>query len=165
MTEAWATFGNFLGSLSWGTVGDWFSGVLTSVGVIIALVQVRDVRKSEQRRADQVQRANAIAVTATGFWHGGRDAIPMVAIEVINGGSLPIFETQLLVEKPFGASLTHRFGTIPAGATVRAELTKSVGSVPANLVSQAAQCEVRFRDAEGSIWASVGGRMVSKQEK
>jgi hypothetical protein len=153
---------SFLSTVQWGSVGEWFGGILTSVGVIIALAQIRDVKRAERTRADSEQRSNAMAVTVSANWQV-EDGTNSIVGSVQNSGSLPIFEAQVHFAQPTGQVTKVRVGTVGPGARSTFRVEHAQNKKP-HVAGAIVQGELRFRDAQRAVWSSVDGMLSMVKE-
>lgn len=153
-------------AVDWGNVAEWFGGLVTGGGLLVAAYQVREGRRAEQRRQQVQQEAYARSVSIGGMSFGASVGRPRAAREVNallkNVGPLPIFEVQvdvLLAGRRLG---TCRVGTVAAASAAEVKVIVEKGALGQVASDDQLAAEIRFRDAFGDVWSSCDGRLLRK---
>lgn len=165
LLELYVSVPGWYGSLKFGVLGDYVGAIATGGGLVIAAVQVRDYRRSNEDLRRRELEALARAVVASGWEIRRTGAQAQLHAILTNGGTLPVFEVIVVAYLRSQRVGQVRVGTVAAGANRSIEFHVNQGNVgllyDGVSVSDRAVCEVRFRDAYGGVWAGREGYVKS----
>lgn len=136
-------------SFSKATLPEWVTMIVTFVGFLSAVFQLRASRKQAQLEFEGHQYAAALSV-----WVEAQDGQPHPRLVLRNGAEYPIFEVAVKVSE---RSESQLIGVIQRGSNVVLDVP---GSAVKGVSLDPEMVEFAFKDVHGTAWLSKSGRVT-----